>query len=160
MSADTPSTVDDLSEAELALIHLTEALQSAPSPQEAADILHQVLNTDTGLLVRVQEVIQAAAECVRDLEPVQGQARFAAVYDSLDEVSTELFEFAVEAGGRALPAQVRALARPSASSADRARAARLRSPASTALLRREPAGPAAQPAPGNDATESRKSGRA
>ncbi|MEY9961001.1 hypothetical protein [Streptacidiphilus sp. MAP5-52] len=157
MSTNTPS---DLTEAELALIHLTEALQSDPSPEQAASILHQVLNTDTGLLVRVQEVIQAAAEWVRDLEPVQGNLRFSAMYDRLDEVSTELFDFAVEADRRALPASVRALGQPTASTADRARAARLRSPVTSALLRHPQPGSAPQPATANDASETRKPGRA
>lgn len=159
MSTDTPSQDPVLTEAELALVRLTQALQSEPSPAAAAQILHQVLDSDTGLLIRVQEIVQAAAEWARESEPDQGDPRFDAVHDALDEISEELFAFAAAAHRRALPDAVRALGRAPATSVDRARAARLRSPARAALQGREQPSPTADPHVANVAFEYRNPGR-
>jgi methyl-accepting chemotaxis protein len=117
------------------LLALADGLAATPAPAQAAQFLDLALDYDTGALVRVQEVIQAGAEWARESEPEDGDSRHDALHDALDQASAALFTMVQEL--RSIPDDVRALARPMVSAAERARAALSQSPARTAQQTRQ-----------------------
>jgi len=159
MTHQSTDTSPELSEAEEALIKVAEAFLELPPAAEAAALLHQVLNADTGLLVRVQEIVQAAVEWVREKGPIGGDPWFNLAHDRLDGLSSDLFAFATHADQLDLPAVLRGLGPTVAPAVDRSSAALLKSPAQLALHNRAQQATAAEAHAAGTASESTKLGR-
>ncbi|MDH6111321.1 hypothetical protein P3T36_003345 [Kitasatospora sp. MAP12-15] len=132
-----PSPAPEEADPALGVLSLIGRLQGTSSAQGAGEIAAAMFAEDSGVLARVQELVEAGAEWVRDNAPEDSDE----LHDLLDEASEVLYDLTVRLAD--VPESIRTLPTDHPLSYTRASAARLTSsslpgtpaPAATATTR-------------------------
>ncbi|MET8623730.1 hypothetical protein ABZW30_08235 [Kitasatospora sp. NPDC004669] len=118
-----PSPAPEEADPALGVLSLIDRLKGTDSPQDAAEIAATAFTPDTGVLARLQELVEAGAEWVRDHGPEDTDD----LHDVLDDASAVLYDLTL--GLATVPEDFRTLPTDHSPMPARATAARLTSPA-------------------------------
>ncbi|MGF1425469.1 hypothetical protein [Kitasatospora sp. LaBMicrA B282] len=147
----TPTDPGGLKAAGHPVLQLTDRIRGATTAAQAAEALDQLLDPDDGVLPRLREALEAAAERVTDLDPDEYDLseRFSIAADWINNAEAELVDAIGDLRSLGAPPDLRELARQNQAAAHDAtpftRAALAASPAAVALGLRAGTAPVTRP---------------
>nr|BFD94081.1 hypothetical protein KitaXyl93_54410 [Kitasatospora sp. Xyl93] len=146
----TPTDPNGLKVTGQQVLQLTDRIRGAATPAQAAEAIDQLLDPDDGILARLREALEAAAEQVTNLDPNEYELsdRFSTAAEWVSTAEAELVDAVGDLRSLGAPPDARELARPEQTAAVYpspavTSAALAVSPAAAAAGPRTTAGPAA-----------------